>query len=502
MRIIRCETLASTSDEASERLATGQEKPPFAVIARQQTGGRGRSGKQWESPRGNLYLTLVIDSLPEARRARISLAVATAVAHWIKEKFALRITIKWPNDLLFAGAKLGGILCESSVQGQTWGPMMIGVGLNLRQAPPVKEQASICLGDLCPLSDDPLQLAEELALSLAAQLQDEKIEQGFRHYAIEDGQLWKDSNGQFAAQSGMDEAGHLRVRELLSGREHSLSSVRHEWQWVYQHPEETPLLALDIGNSLCKLGIFTPATRAEPELHRFTLQHQGESDRAALAARLMTLGLPRAWPVHAIAVRDALVGPLREWLSTCGFQLHFLPKRSLKLDYSAYRFDELGIDRLALAEAAFELYPRQNLIVVSAGTAVTVEVISARGFYKGGYILPGLQTKLNALHLRTGRLPRIELSDIDPASVVGDRLLGQDTRSAMLRGVLRETQLALRGLSFELEQDNAEGAWQVVCTGGDGEFLSRLLGVPYDPFLILKGIKMMSMGGARSQLNN
>ncbi len=118
MKIFQFETLDSTSSHAS-RLIEGGEKPPFAVISLRQTEGRGRSGKTWSSPEGGLYLTVVFDSreLAHTKQGQWPLLAATAVAMWLRQEFSFRATIKWPNDILYAGQKLAGILCESSVQG-------------------------------------------------------------------------------------------------------------------------------------------------------------------------------------------------------------------------------------------------------------------------------------------------------------------------------------------------------------------------------------------------
>ncbi len=495
MKIFKFEQIGSTSDHALNLLATGAETAPFAVVSRAQTGGRGRSGKSWESPVGGLYLTLVIERLPPSQLSQLPICVSIAIAQWIWLQYKIRLTIKWPNDLLYAGAKLGGILCESSVQGNVWGPLLIGIGLNIKSAPTLSDQRTVCLEQLVPVDHDILNLAAELATYLSSQLVDPHLIEEFHRYGIEEGQIWKAEDGTLAATAGLDPAGHLQIRELATEALHTISSVRHDWRWIYQNPSASPLLVCDVGNTLCKVGIFAAADEKEPELFRFTLQGQTQSERDVLSTRIKSLGLPEAWPVHAIAVRDTLLDPLRSWLKSMGLRLQLVPKRPLKVDFSAYRFDEFGIDRLALSEAARSQFPGEHKLVISAGTAVTIEVIDASGHYLGGYILPGLQTKLSALHLRTGRLPLIQLTDIDPSAIVGAKLLGDDTRSAMLRGVLRETQLAIRGLSAALAEETGLAPWRIICTGGDGEFLSQLLNADYDPHLILKGIQTMVLGG-------
>ncbi len=146
MKVLFFESLDSTSSLATRLLDAKGESLLFAVVARVQTAGRGRSGKTWESPPGGLYITLVLP--PEMHpdwlnRGAIPLWVAAQSAAFIHKKFGIRVTIKWPNDLLFAGKKLAGILCESRLYGNDWGPVLIGIGINLHDAPAVAEQDSI-----------------------------------------------------------------------------------------------------------------------------------------------------------------------------------------------------------------------------------------------------------------------------------------------------------------------------------------------------------------------
>jgi pantothenate kinase type III len=74
-------------------------------------------------------------------------------------------------------------------------------------------------------------------------------------------------------------------------------------------------------------------------------------------------------------------------------------------------------------------------------------------------------------------------------------LLGFDTESAMLAGVLRETSLALKALRIELELAWPGATWEFLCTGGDGEVLSHMLAAPYAPQLIFEGMRLMVLGG-------
>lgn len=100
------------------------------VFAEGQGAGRGRLGRTWSSPLGNLYLSVVhdFDALAEAP-APLALAVAVAIAEGLR-RHCVPVTVKWPNDLLVAGRKVGGILTE--LRGDPLGPcrVVVGVGIN------------------------------------------------------------------------------------------------------------------------------------------------------------------------------------------------------------------------------------------------------------------------------------------------------------------------------------------------------------------------------------
>jgi BirA family biotin operon repressor/biotin-[acetyl-CoA-carboxylase] ligase len=130
------ETLDSTNAEARRRAEAG-EAGPLWIAARHQTAGRGRRGRAWESAQGNLAATLLTTtSKGAAEAAQLSFVAALAVRElavsFVPEAL---VRLKWPNDVLVAGAKAAGILIESGRRddGELW--LAIGVGVNLSSAP-------------------------------------------------------------------------------------------------------------------------------------------------------------------------------------------------------------------------------------------------------------------------------------------------------------------------------------------------------------------------------
>lgn len=131
------DTLGSTNAFATS-LAPGLNGPAW-VIAGQQTAGRGRRGRPWQSPAGNFYGSLIFR--PEGSPDQVALRsfVAALALHEacttltdLPQAFAL----KWPNDVLLNGGKLAGILLEATGQGGRVDHLVIGLGVNLIAAPP------------------------------------------------------------------------------------------------------------------------------------------------------------------------------------------------------------------------------------------------------------------------------------------------------------------------------------------------------------------------------
>ncbi|HTR15732.1 MAG TPA: biotin--[acetyl-CoA-carboxylase] ligase [Acetobacteraceae bacterium] len=142
------ETLPSTSDTCIA-LARQGEAEGLAVLARRQTAGRGRGGRAWSAPAGNLNLSILLRPRWEAAEAAqwallAGVALHAAVAPLLSDPSALRL--KWPNDLLLDGAKLAGILVESAIGPDgTLDWLVIGIGVNIVAAPSLPERPTTCL---------------------------------------------------------------------------------------------------------------------------------------------------------------------------------------------------------------------------------------------------------------------------------------------------------------------------------------------------------------------
>lgn len=130
----------STNDEAKSLAANGAADGTV-VWAREQTAGRGRRGREWVSPAGNLYLSMLLrPGRPPVESAQLSFVAAVALGDAIAEFLPghAELNCKWPNDVLVNGRKVAGILLESSgaATGQATDWVVVGCGVNIAGHPP------------------------------------------------------------------------------------------------------------------------------------------------------------------------------------------------------------------------------------------------------------------------------------------------------------------------------------------------------------------------------
>jgi len=175
------EVLASTSTLLKQRAEAG-EAEGLAIQALRQSAGRGRQGRGWESPAGNLYISLLLrPAVPLREAPQWSFVAAVALAETLKPLLpkAARPTLKWPNDLLLDGAKAAGILVETGVapsQALDW--ICIGMGVNIATKPSMPDRATACLAEYLNAPPAPEVLAARLLQNLA-HWHDLRLTQGF-----------------------------------------------------------------------------------------------------------------------------------------------------------------------------------------------------------------------------------------------------------------------------------------------------------------------------------
>ena len=139
--------ISSTMDAARE-LAKKGAKEGTIVIAEAQTRGRGRMSREWISPAGGIYVTIVLrPRMSPAYAPRINLMVSIAVADTIRKLFELKAELKWPNDVLIEGRKVCGILAEIDAEMDAVNFVNVGIGINANTSIPQFEKTVTFLKD-------------------------------------------------------------------------------------------------------------------------------------------------------------------------------------------------------------------------------------------------------------------------------------------------------------------------------------------------------------------
>ena len=256
------------------------------------------------------------------------------------------------------------------------------------------------------------------------------------------------------------------------------------------------LVAIDVGNTQTVIGLFGPGdgpagSGSELAYHWrvSTVASRTSDETAMLIDQLFQLqGLDPEEVITGLAVasvvprqRTALREMADRWFKVETVIVEPGVRTGMPIHYDNPK--EVGADRIADAVAAYEKYGGPT-IVIDFGTATTFEVVSERGEYLGGVILPGIEISLEALFARAALLPRVEL--VEPRSV-----LAKNTVESVQSGVIYGFAAQVDGLCRRLEDEL--GPCRVVATGG----LAGLIG-PYsaaiehhEPWLTLDGLRII-----------
>ncbi len=163
------EVLESTSSLVKQRAEAG-EAEGLAIQALRQSAGRGRQGRGWDSPAGNLYLSVLLrPDVPLREAPQWSFVAAVALAKTLMTLLpeTAQPSLKWPNDVLLRGGKLAGILVETGIttdHALDW--ICIGIGVNISNKPNLPDRATACLAEYLRSPPTPQALATALLQNL------------------------------------------------------------------------------------------------------------------------------------------------------------------------------------------------------------------------------------------------------------------------------------------------------------------------------------------------
>jgi len=127
MPIVELEKIESTQDFAKK---LENPKPWQVILAKEQTGGKGRKGDFWYSPRGGLYFSVILPKSNIDDLQTLTIISAFIIGKYIKEKFNLEPFIKLPNDVYLNGKKVAGVITENVIEVKEVKFSAMGIGLN------------------------------------------------------------------------------------------------------------------------------------------------------------------------------------------------------------------------------------------------------------------------------------------------------------------------------------------------------------------------------------
>lgn len=247
--------------------------------------------------------------------------------------------------------------------------------------------------------------------------------------------------------------------------------------------QTTDYLLIDISNSYTKLAFATKRRLAKPirvptaELTAALLRRILQ--RRSAATIFVSSVVPQKNKAIVVAAGSARV-------------LFLGPKLDLGVGIDYPDPKSIGADRLANAAAVAKLYG-YPAIVVDFGTAVTFDVVSARGDYIGGVIAPGLEAMTNFLYQRTALLPKLSLHE-------PDRAIGKTTKGAMMSGAIFGYRGLVREILLRISRENfSRRKPRVVATGGYAQLIARKLPEiqAVHPNLTLEGLRIIANRNAR-----
>ena len=234
-------------------------------------------------------------------------------------------------------------------------------------------------------------------------------------------------------------------------------------------------LIIDAGNTLVKLALFSK----KDIIYLVTM----DSDGFVGAIKKIF----KDYPDITSAIVSSVGSLSREQMNVVAVfcRLHELSHNSNVPFKNSYASPQtLGVDRLALATAAYYHNPHQNNLVIDAGSCITYDIINDFDEYLGGAISPGVQMRYQAMHQQTAKLPLLEKKELLD-------FIGNSTENCIHSGVVNGICLELDGVINQYKSRFKD--LTVILTGGDAQFLSKRVKntIFADSKFLLKGLNYL-----------
>lgn len=265
----------------------------------------------------------------------------------------------------------------------------------------------------------------------------------------------------------------------------------------------TLILAVDVGNSRVKFGVFESGSAAVPQLLALSAIRIDQTNN--IAKEIDTWLAERAFLTIATTVVAGSNPPVRNrlldnWPQQPGTLTVIDDGGRIPIAVDVEEPAAVGIDRLLTAFAGRRLISdQQPLIVIDSGTATTVNLITADGTFRGGAILPGLRLSACALHDYTAKLPLLDTDQLSTSlQNVDAPLPGRNTQDAMKAGLFWGQLGAIREISIRLAQaatqfGDSQPPLSILTGGGGRQLVNHLPGTIYIDSLALHGLVLVAM---------
>ncbi len=212
------------------------------------------------------------------------------------------------------------------------------------------------------------------------------------------------------------------------------------------------ILLLDIGNTLCKWAV----VKDNEIVARGIVVIVNACFIESLKAKFYTID------TIVVSTVKQLSEDFVQHLENNYHYFEFNSKLPLPLHICYQSPQTLGVDRLAAACGAVATFPNRNILVIDAGTAITIDFVSAAREYRGGNISPGISMRFKALHQQTDKLPLVQYQSTF-------KKYGEDTESAIRAGVQQGVINELRTYINDAYEEYEN--LKIVLTGGDSAFI-------------------------------
>jgi type III pantothenate kinase len=237
--------------------------------------------------------------------------------------------------------------------------------------------------------------------------------------------------------------------------------------------------AIDAGNTRIKVGIFEDESLVETIIFP---SHPIQNLYSFLAARTFENCIISS----VIDLPPHIINYLR---MKSDHLFEFETQNRLPIENKYKSPQTLGKDRLALAVGGSAKYPGKDVLIISAGTCITYNFVSAKGAFMGGAISPGMRMRFGAMHDDTAALPLITENETETDKPIS--MIGNNTEASILSGVVNGIKYEIEGFVNQFSRKYKSCA--VILSGGDARYLADKLSIETDvePDLALIGLNLI-----------